>query len=891
MSITKITAITPEILTKTFSLDANGKLIKHKCGHLVRGTFEVRDIPSPSAFVNELNNIQYNQAFVFGVPLNKSVSGTIASKKAATNGDICRDRASLGFESGPGWMMLDVDAAEGLDTSIEEIYQALNRCIPNFRTTVPHVITHSASTFIYNTATDECLKGEGGKRVYVLVKQADDIPRAGKVLYQRLQATGSLHYFVAKNGVLLDRSLIDGSVFCAEKLDFCAGANLGRGLEQRRPCPIAVNDGAEPLDTGVAIKNLSYFEEKDIENLSIAKRALVEPRRAVVREQWLTENIAYRPDGVSVEEYRKVLADGADKLILDQSFSIQMEDGTRVFVSEILSNPRHWHNRTCLDPLEPEYDGGRSVGKLYLTGAQPIIHSFAHGGRKYLLNKKKHKLQVVEGHTEELTDACLSLLAGNNIMYRCEDMLCEVKMDTTPFITQPDALESHLDRQIRFFTMDKNNHPRNCDCPPKIARRMLLKQNQWQFYQLDGVVNMPVMRRDGTILDVPGYDPKSKLLYEVDPCEETPVVPMRPSNREIQEAVRRLWDPFRLFPFAEACDRGAALAAILTVPLRPVLPAAPGILVNAPAYGTGKTLFALSLGAMTGGKVSVSSWPNNVEEQRKSLASALRCGYSQIVLDNLEGNLYSADLASIFTTPTWTTRILGKTEDIKMRTNTMIVATGNNVYPIRDLCRRFCTIRINADTAHPERRVFDFSPKTLIESDVIRYRMDSLTVLRGFVEAGMPRISSDVVGSFDDWDGLVRQCVNWLVKEGLCPVEMADPMASMSSNSEEDPDQMKLSNLLTSWYDLYQSAEVTVKQLIAGSSAAKADFSSEDIDTGLDDAIEAIADDRKGNREANPRILGWFLEKHKDCISGDLQLKRSPRVRQKKVLYYLKKLA
>ena len=55
-----------------------------------------------------------------------------------------------------------------------------------------------------------------------------------------------------------------------------------------------------------------------------------------------------------------------------------------MMVADILDNPTAYHGQTCRDPEEHDY-GSSSVAKLYTDGYRPMIHSFAHGGRKYYL--------------------------------------------------------------------------------------------------------------------------------------------------------------------------------------------------------------------------------------------------------------------------------------------------------------------------------------------------------------------------------------------------------------------------------------------------------------------------------------------------------------------------
>ncbi len=47
-------------------------------------------------------------------------------------------------------------------------------------------------------------------------------------------------------------------------------------------------------------------------------------------------------------------------------------------------------------PLEPEYDGWKQTGKLYLYGGTPVLHSFAHGGRTFKLRRQPKRIKVRE---------------------------------------------------------------------------------------------------------------------------------------------------------------------------------------------------------------------------------------------------------------------------------------------------------------------------------------------------------------------------------------------------------------------------------------------------------------------------------------------------------------
>jgi hypothetical protein len=65
---------------------------------------------------------------------------------------------------------------------------------------------------------------------------------------------------------------------------------------------------------------------------------------------------------------------------------------------------------------------------------------------------------------------------------------------------------------------------------------------------LHGVTHTPTIRPDGTILDVPGYDLVTGLLYLPDPKLVVPPIPDRPTQDQIWQAVWTILEPIAEFP-------------------------------------------------------------------------------------------------------------------------------------------------------------------------------------------------------------------------------------------------------------------------------------------------------------------------------------------------------
>src|SRR5262249_8853986 len=125
-----------------------------------------------------------------------------------------------------------------------------------------------------------------------------------------------------------------------------------------------------------------------------------------------------------------------------------------------------------------------------------------------------------------------------------------------------------------------------------------------------GIATTPILSGDGGIRSMDGYDPATGLW-----CHNIPAlnIPEQPSGREAMDALLRIRNAFRTFPFADAVRvpapelgagvevvipdnpiglaESAFLVALLTAACRPSLETAPGFLCDAPTYsgaGTGK---------------------------------------------------------------------------------------------------------------------------------------------------------------------------------------------------------------------------------------------------------------------------------------------------------------
>lgn len=294
------------------------------------------------------------------------------------------------------------------------------------------------------------------------------------------------------------------------------------------------------------------------------------------------------------------------------------------------------------------------------------------------------------------------------------------------------------------------------DCfPSQDVVRNILALGGWPFPALQNIVEMPVLRPDGTVLTEPGYDARTRLVYVPASHLEVPEIAETPTKLDVADSLDLIFEVIEDFPFEDDASKANALAMLLTPIMRfAITGKTPLALVDAPQAGTGKGLLTEVVGLVTTGRAGgMMSAPDDEDEWRKRLTAALLTGSSIITIDNVERQLQSASLASVLTASEWTDRVLGRSEMVTLPVRVSWMATGNNIRLGGDIPRRCYWIRLDAKTARPWKRT-QFRHEDLL-AWVSEQRGEIvaalLTITRAWYAAGKPQIAPPVVGSFQEW--------------------------------------------------------------------------------------------------------------------------------------------
>lgn len=413
-------------------------------------------------------------------------------------------------------------------------------------------------------------------------------------------------------------------------------------------------------------------------------------------------------------------------------------------------------------------------------------------------------------------------------------------------IEQPWLLEKFSLAARWFRPGEEANIP--IDPPPRHATQLLARIGDWRASVLHGVVSTPTMRRDGTVLQTPGFDPASGLLYEPNGVQ-FPEVPEMPSRADAISARDRLMRPFRDFKFQDEADRSVVLTTVITSLIRRNLPSAPMIAIDAPTAGSGKSLLAETIGVIaTGHKPTMISQGKSPEEDEKRLSSVLMAGDPVLVIDNCDRPLGGDTLCSMLTQEFIAARILGRSEVIRMPTNVLIMATGNNLEVVGDLGRRTLVIRIDTGEERPDQIEHSFDPRVEAADERPAIVVAGLTILRAYIAAGRPTPLTPM-GSFEEWN-LVREALVWLDEK--------DPIVTRERVIADDPRKGELADLLATWGDALGGRAVTLAEI-----ADEASHPSGNVGR-----LHQILAERTPKGIFSATSIGRYLGRHKDRLVG-----------------------
>lgn len=371
--------------TKRIIADDNGQPIKdteYSLG-IYAGTVQVPTVNGLAGLQALLNRVQHNQALVHGIPQQSTESGQTLQLVTAKHyrgkpGQIARTKKCFQYPD-VKLLMFDVDpdpaAPYEAVSNPQDLIDRLTAVIPEL-SGMGWLATCSTSSAIRCKSTGAWLKPPAGMHIYILAR--GDVDRFVKTLKVRLWLAGLGFCKLAtpnqKTGVaaVLERAIVDMSVFSPERLDYMAGAQIPSNAPfyQDRPEPLLQPGSVVNLDS---IPKPTPAERRDYhQRVATAKRALQPEREQIIAERYRAESPT--ADTATVKRHVKQRLAQAEAGELEPNHTLYMADGRVLAFGDLTAAD---DNAPLYDPLE---------GKNYHRGAYyhwnngyPYIISLAHG--------------------------------------------------------------------------------------------------------------------------------------------------------------------------------------------------------------------------------------------------------------------------------------------------------------------------------------------------------------------------------------------------------------------------------------------------------------------------------------------------------------------------------
>jgi hypothetical protein len=307
----------------------------------------------------------------------------------ASNNTIARTGDFLSFAPGKRAFLLCDHDRKGMPDNVSSklkrqrgFWKTLVRVFPGLDDAAS-VERRSTSAGLYHARTNRWLGGSLNRHVYLLVKDGADIERALKTMHDRLWLAGLGYYVIGAAGQMLDRSLVDASVYGPERLVFEGPPILVPPVAQDAEKRRARFYNGSVIDTRAVFPPLTDAEAQRLAELKAEAKRKLQPAADRKRQKWVKEYARERglPDTAAAH-----IAAQALNHTLEADFELCFDDPDlgNCTVAEVLADADTFVGETLADPLEGVAYGRGKAKVLMQRDGKLMINSFARGGASFM---------------------------------------------------------------------------------------------------------------------------------------------------------------------------------------------------------------------------------------------------------------------------------------------------------------------------------------------------------------------------------------------------------------------------------------------------------------------------------------------------------------------------
>lgn len=396
---------------------------------------------------------------------------------------------------------------------------------------------------------------------------------------------------------------------------------------------------------------------------------------------------------------------------------------------------------------EPTTNGHHDIDVLF-ENIEPIVTMSAPAPAlrditRAVIDVTEHDL---DEQRAEVWDAILDSPEANNI-YCYGNALKWIPDDDDGCILDETTWDVLLSRCIVFYAKDQKGVAKKTYPHMRLVRATLKKPPR-DIRSLTRLTRVPVFVGTGRLIETPGYDNETGILYSPD---QNLVIP---DHMTIDEARALIFDHLLVdFPFATSGDRANAVALLISYFVRDMLDITPMHLIDAAKWGTGKGLLAYLFHSIWGVRYSPKTMTHNDDETRKTIIASLMEHPESIVFDEAK-TLRGGALQNVLTTEHISDRVLGISENISVPNQAIWIAMGNNVKVDGDMPRRVVPIRMVATCEDPSLRTDFVIPD--IKAWTREHRGELIRACLTMIEYGLTQTragsttrTNPIMGSFE----------------------------------------------------------------------------------------------------------------------------------------------
>jgi len=405
---------------------------------------------------------------------------------------------------------------------------------------------------------------------------------------------------------------------------------------------------------------------------------------------------------------------------------------------------------------------------------------------------------------DELVDLAEECLANDPSIFQKAGELIAVEKSSGNVGLQPlkpSVLRYLLSRSASWYK-EKKDGAEDTHPLPSVARCILDKTHWDKIRNLRAVVNFPAISKNGSIQTEEGYDPNTEVYFTGSvKCD----IPSNASLTDAKSAAKLLLDLVSDFPFAGEAHKSAWLAALLSPCARYTHDGNSPIVIaqaNSPRVGKTRLVKIISL-IVIGDECPVIIHTKNEEEERKRILPFLRGGRAMVLVDNVVGQYGGAAINALATTRSFEDRVLNSSKIVNAVNDTIWFITGNNISLAADTPERCLHIRLISHSEKPHLREDWKYPDLLgmVRTNRAKYLSAALTILKAYINAGMPKQNIPAWGSFEEWSRIVREAIVW--------IGMPDPAITRNElEIEADDEKCTATSLVEGWLELQEQLKV-----------------------------------------------------------------------------------